>query len=168
MRPEPILFHNVLWKCVSPVASTFRPAFCIYSWHCLSFNLREAVRHMSSSFSFKHIATKFKKMVDMASCFFDLQTKTPVSIILYACLLSNSKICVDEIKKSIKHILIVNFHKFVVVSYSHAASVAVRSNHFWLVDWLVDAKVMLNGHAVTQNYVFVVYQSEATKNNSHD
>ena len=63
--------------------------------------------------------------------FFDFQTKTPVSIILYACLYSNSMICVDEPKKSVKKILIVNFHKFVVVSYSHADSVAVRSNHFF-------------------------------------
>ena len=27
---------------------------------------------------------------------------------------------------------------------------------------------MINGHAKTQTYVFVVFQSEATKNNSHD
>ena len=57
---------------------------------------------------------------------------------------------------------------FFVVSCSYADSAAVRSNHFLLVDWLFDAKVLLNGHAVTQNYVFVVFQSEATKSNSHD
>ena len=39
---------------------------------------------------------------------------------------------------------------------------------FLLVEWLFGAKVLLNGYAVTQNYVFVVFQSEATKNNSHD
>ena len=39
---------------------------------------------------------------------------------------------------------------------------------FLLFEWLFDAKVLLNGHAVEQNYVFVVFQSEATKNNSHD
>ena len=100
--------------------------------------------------------------------FFDFQTKTPVSIILYACLYSNAMICVDEPEKSSKHILSVNFHNFVVVSYSHADSVAVRSNHYLLVEWLFDAKVLLNGHALTQNYVFVVFQSEATKDNSHD
>ena len=71
-------------------------------------------------------------------------------------------------KKAWKHILIVNFREFHVVSYSHGYSDAVRSNHFLLVEWLVDAKVMLNGHAVTQNYVSVVFQSEATRNNSHD
>ena len=71
-------------------------------------------------------------------------------------------------KKAWKHSLSVNLHKFVVVCCSRADSVAVRSNHFLLVEWLFDAKVLLNGHAVTQNYVFVVFQSEATKNNSHN
>ena len=70
--------------------------------------------------------------------------------------------------KAWKHSLLVNFHKFDVVSYSHADSAAVRSNHFLLVERLFDVKVLPNGHAVTQNYVFVVFQSEATKNNSHD
>ena len=77
-------------------------------------------------------------------------------------------ICVDKSKKAWKHNLFVIFHKFVVVSYSHADSVAVRLNHFLLVEWLFDVKVLLNGHAVMQNYVFVVFQSKATKNNSHD
>ena len=71
-------------------------------------------------------------------------------------------------KKAWKHSLSVIFHKFVVVSYSYADSVAVRLNHFLLVQWLFDAKVLLNGHDVTQNYVFVVFQSEATKSISHD
>ena len=55
-----------------------------------------------------------------------------------------------------------------MVSYSYADSVAVRSNNFLLVEWLFDAKVLLNGYAVTQIYVFVVFQSKATENNSHD
>ena len=42
------------------------------------------------------------------------------------------------------------------VFYSNEDSVAVRSNHFLLVEWLFDAKVLQNGHAVTQNYVFVI------------
>ena len=70
--------------------------------------------------------------------------------------------------KTWQHCLSVNFHNIVVVSYSYADSVAVRSNNFLLVEWLFDAKVLLKGYAVTQNYVFVVFQSEATKNNSHD
>ena len=50
--------------------------------------------------------------------FFDFQTKTPVAIILFACLYSNSKVFVDKPKKVWKLILSVNFHNFVVVSYS--------------------------------------------------
>ena len=34
--------------------------------------------------------------------FFDFQTKTPVSIILYACLYLNSMICVEKPKESLK------------------------------------------------------------------
>ena len=55
-----------------------------------------------------------------------------------------------------------------MVSYSYADSFAVRSINFLLVEWLFDAKVLLKGYAVTQNYVFVVFQSEATENTSHD
>ena len=93
--------------------------------------------------------------------FFDFQTKTPVSIIFYACLYSTSKICVDKPKKAWKHSASVNFLYFFVVSYSHADSVAVLSNHFLLVEWLFDAELLLNAHAVTQNFVFKVFQSEA-------
>ena len=39
---------------------------------------------------------------------------------------------------------------------------------FLLFEELFDAKVLLIGHSVTQNYVFVVCQSAATKNNSKD
>ena len=94
--------------------------------------------------------------------FFISQTKTPVSKILYACLSSNSMICVDE------HSLSVNFHKFFILSYSCADYVAVHLNHFLIFELLFDAKVLLNGHAVAQNYNFVVFQSEATKNHSQD
>ena len=62
----------------------------------------------------------------------------------------------------------VNFHKYFVVSYSYADSVAVPSNKFLLVEWLFDAKVLFIGYAVKQNYVFVVFQSEAIKKISHD
>ena len=100
--------------------------------------------------------------------FVDSRTKTPVSIILYACLYSNSMICVHEPKKARKHSFFVNFHKFGVVFYSHADSAAVRSNRFLLIEWLFDVKVLLNGQAVTKNYVFVIFQSEAIKYKSHD
>ena len=72
--------------------------------------------------------------------FFDFQTKTPVSIILYACLYSNSMICVDKPMESLKAQLSVNFHKFVKVTYSHAGSDAMCSNHFQNLSEL-DAKV---------------------------
>ena len=101
MRSEPILCHNVLWKRVEPVASTFRPPLFIYSQHYLAFKLREAVKHMSSSFSFKHIATKVKSGW-YGFMFNDFQTKTALSIILYARLYSNSMICVDKPKESLK------------------------------------------------------------------
>ena len=55
-----------------------------------------------------------------------------------------------------------------MVSYSYADSVAVCSNNFLLVKWLFNAKVVFIGYAVKQNYVFIVFQSEATRNISHD
>ena len=39
---------------------------------------------------------------------------------------------------------------------------------FLLFEELFDAKVLNIGHAVTQNYVFVVFQLEANKNSSND
>ena len=57
---------------------------------------------MSSSISFKHIATKVKKNCWYGFIIFDFQSKTPVSIILYACLYSNSMICADKRKESLK------------------------------------------------------------------
>ena len=104
---------------------------------------------MSSAFSFEHNAT-------------------PVSNPLYACLSYMSLIRVDKSKDTLKHNLFFNFQKFFVVSYSHANSVAVHLKHFFLLFVLLfTAWILVNGHAVTQNYVFVVYQSESTKNNPH-
>ena len=37
-----------------------------------------------------------------------------------------------------------------------------------IFDEIFDAKVLLIGHAVRQNYIFVVFQSEATENNSNN
>ena len=89
-------------------------------------------------------------------------------MVMFACMYSNSKICVEKSKKAWNYNLSVNFHNFVVVSYSHADCVVVRSNLFLLVEWLFDSKLLLNGHVVTQNYNLVVFYSEATKNKSHD
>ena len=99
--------------------------------------------------------------------FFDFRTKTSVSIVLYASLYSTFKICVDKPKESLKTQFICQLSLIFVVSYSHADSVAVRSNHFLLVEWLFEAKVLPTGHAVAQNSVFVVSQPKTTKNNSH-
>ena len=102
------------------------------------------------------------------SMFFDFCIKTPVSNILYACLSSDSTIWLDSRKESLKTQVIYQPSQIFVVSHSHAVSTAVHSNHFLWFEWLFDAKVPLNGHAVTQNYVSVVFQSQATENNSHE
>ena len=77
-------------------------------------------------------------------------------------------ISVDKPKKAWKYSLFINFYKPVVVSYINVDSVPLRWNHFLLVEWLFDVKVLLNGQVVTQNSVFVVFQSEAIKNKSLD
>ena len=100
--------------------------------------------------------------------FFDFQTKTPVSKILDACLSSNSMIWVHKRKESLSTQFISQLSQVFVVSCSHADSVAEHLNYFLLFEELFDAKVLLIGHAVTQSYVFVVFQSEETENNSHD
>ena len=156
MRSELILFHIVLKKLVETVASTFGPPSCSYSRSYLAFKLGEAVRNMSSSFSFKHFAAKGKNCW-YGFMFFDFQTKTFVSITLLACWYSNSMICVDKPNESLKTQFICQLSQICCGIYSHADSVAVRSNHFLLFELLFDGKVLLNGHAITQNYVFVVF-----------
>ena len=107
-------------------------------------------------------------MVDMASCSLTFKLRLlSQSFWMLACT-QTPRFVQTNAKKAWQHCLSVNFHKYFVVPYSYADSVAVRSNNFLLVEWLFDAKVLLNSYAVTQNYVFVVFQSEATKNNSHD
>ena len=39
----------------------FYPPSCIHSQHCFAFKLRDAVRHMSSPFSFMHFASQVKE-----------------------------------------------------------------------------------------------------------
>ena len=93
---------------------------------------------MNSSFSFNHFATKAKKSVRYDFMFFDFQTKTPVSIILYACLYLNSMICMDKYRqtqrKSENTVFLSTFIVFCVVSYSGAVSIAVHSNNFLIVE----------------------------------
>ena len=97
---------------------------------------------------------------------FDFQTKTAVSIILYACLYSISIICVSKPKESLKTQFISQLSQIICGILQSCRLCAFKP--FFRVEWLFDAKVMLYGHAVTQNFVFVVSQSEATKNNTHD
>ena len=70
--------------------------------------------------------------------FFDFQSRTPVSIILYACLYLNSIIGIDKYRqtqrKSENTVLLSTFINFCVVSYSGAVIIAVRSNHFLIVE----------------------------------
>ena len=127
-------FPQCIMKACRTGRFNFYPPSCIHSRHYLAFKLRHSVRHMSSSFSLMHIATNGKKIGSYGLMFFDFQTKTPVSIILYACLYSTSEICVDEPKESLKTQFICQLSLISVVSYSHADSVAVRSNHFLLVE----------------------------------
>ena len=75
--------------------------------------------------------------------FFHFQTKPPVSNFLDACLSSIAMIRVDKSKKALKHSLSVNFHKTVVVSYSHADSVAQHSNHFYIMSDYLTQKYSL-------------------------
>ena len=70
--------------------------------------------------------------------FLDFQTKTAVSIILYACLYLNSMICIDKYRqtqrKSENTVFLSTFINFCVVSYSGAVAIAVRSSHFSKVE----------------------------------
>ena len=70
--------------------------------------------------------------------FFDFQTKTPVAINLYACLYLNSLICIDKYRqtqrKSENTVFLLTFINFCVVPYSAAVFIAVRSNHFLIVE----------------------------------
>ena len=116
----------------------FWPPSCKKYQHYLPINLGEVVRHMNSSFSFNHFATKAKKIDRHDFMFFDFQTKNLVSIILFACLYLNSMICIDNYrqtqKKSENTVFLSFFIIFCVVSYSGAVSIAVRSNHFSVVE----------------------------------
>ena len=71
-------------------------------------------------------------------------------------------------KKAWNTVYLSIFTNFCVVSYSGADFMPVHSNHFLIFEKLYDAKVLLTGHAVAQNFVFVVFQPKTTKNNSHN
>ena len=100
--------------------------------------------------------------------FFDFQSKTPVSKILYACLASNAMIWVHKRKESLSTQFISQLPQVFCGILQSCRLRCCAFKLFLLFEELFDAKVLLIGHAVTQNYVFVVFQSEATKNNSND
>ena len=100
--------------------------------------------------------------------FFDFQTKTPVSKILYACLASNSMIWVHRRKESLSTQFISQLPQVFCAILQSCRLRCCAFKVFLVFEELFVAKVLIIGHAVTQNYVFVVFQSEATKNNSND
>ena len=130
--------HQCIKTGYISVMQYFRPPSCKKSQHYLPFKLGEVVGHVNSSFSFKHLATKPKKIDRYDFMFFDFQTTTPVSIFLYACLYLKSMICLDKYtqtqRKSENTVFLSTFIIFCVVSYSGAVSIAVRSNYFSKVE----------------------------------
>ena len=67
--------------------------------------------------------------------FFDFQAKTPVSIILFACLFLNSMICVNKTQRKPENtVFLSTFINFCVVFYSGTVSVAVHSKYFLIVE----------------------------------
>ena len=100
--------------------------------------------------------------------FFDFPSQTPVSKYLYACLASNSMIWVHKRKGSLGTQFISQLPHYFCGILQLCRLRCRAFELFLLFEELLDAKVLIIGHAVTQNYVFVVFQSEATKNNSND
>ena len=100
--------------------------------------------------------------------FFDFQIRTPVSINLYACLYSHSIVCVDKPKENPNAQFICQLSQncwwYPTVMQTFLLCI---QTFFLLVERLFNAKVLPNGHALTENYVILIFQSEATKNNSH-
>ena len=123
---------------------------------------------MGLSISFRHNATMEIKIGWFGSMLFDLQTKTPVSKILYACLASNTMICVHNCKESLSTQIISQLWQVFCGILKSCRLRCSAFKLFLLFEELFDAKVLLIGHAVTQNYVSVVFQSEASKNNFND
>ena len=139
----------------------------MYCRQILAFDLKPAVIHMSSSFSFKHYATKVQSWL----------------ISMHALGLSNWNSC-------LRHFVCLPVLKLEYLGRQthtkpeYAVFLSITSKLWWYLtvmqtallcvqtifsfEWPFVAKVLLNGHAVTQNYVFIVIQFDATKNNSND
>ena len=95
--------------------------------------------------------------------FFDFQTKTPVSKILYACLASNSMIWGHKRKESLSTQITSQLSQ-VFCGILQSCRLRCRAfKPFLLFEELFDAKVLLIGDAVTQNNVFVVFNQKQPK-----
>ena len=100
--------------------------------------------------------------------FFIFKTKTPVSKILYGCLAPKSMIWVHKRKESLSTQIISEQSQDVCGILQSCRLRFCAFKLFLFFQDLFDAKVLLIGHAVTQNYVFLVLESEATRNYSND
>ena len=98
--------------------------------------------------------------------FSDFQTKTPVPKIFYACLASNSMIWVHKCKESLNTQFISQLPQVVCGILQSCRLRCCAFKLFLLFEELFDVCLLIN--FVTQNYVFAVFQTEATKNNSND
>ena len=123
---------------------------------------------MSLSFTFRQNATKVNNLVDLSSCCLIFKLRLLSQNFCMLAWPQFSRFGYTNAKKAWVHSLSLNFHKFFVVSYSYEDSVAEHSKFFLLFEELFDEKILLVNHAVPQNYVFLVFQSEATEKNSHD
>ena len=95
--------------------------------------------------------------------FFVFQTKTPVPKILYACLAENSMIWVHKCKESLTTQFISQLPQVVCVILQSCRLRCCAFKLLLLFEELFDVCLLVN--FVTQNYVCVVFQSEATKSN---
>ena len=100
--------------------------------------------------------------------FFNFQTKTPVTKFLNACLASNSMIWVHKRQESLSTQTVSQLSQVFCGMIQSCRLRCSAFKLFLLFGELFDAKVLLTGHVVKQNYVFVVFQLEATKNISND
>ena len=87
---------------------------------------------------------------------------------MYACLASNSMVWVHKRKKNLRPQVISQLSQVFCGILQSCRLRCCAFKLFLLFEELFDAKVLLIGHAVTQNFVFVVFQSEANKINSND
>ena len=122
---------------------------------------------MSLSITFKHIASKVKKWLIWlhVPCFSYQNSCLKKSVCLLG--LKFHDLGTQTQKKPECTVYLSNFTKFLwYLTVMQTPLLCIQT--FFLFVELFDTKVLLIRHAVTQIYVFVVFQSEATDNNSYD